>query len=192
MVTKRANRSRALDLLLELGIAVGIVSLILVASFFYAGHENDSWMPSPNILKQSAWIIGVTCFGLVYSYLAYSTRRLQRGMADKKHLRPLMTVLENWHMNTFIAAACFIAALALLWQMLSEHGRIDASATLQVLLGSVIVVGGLSMLKMGARLRSHCVARRFLANSLTGYVLPIGLILYGAVRLISGIYRFFK
>jgi hypothetical protein len=48
------------------------------------------------------------------------------------------------------------------------------------------------MLKMGARLRSGSVARKYMANSLTEYVLPIGLILYGAVRLISGIYRFFR
>ncbi len=192
MVTERAKRSRALDVVLELGIAVGIVGLLLVVAFFYATHQDANWMPSPYSLKQGAWIVGVTGLGVVYTYLAYSTRSLQRSMADKKYLQPLMALPEKWYMNAAIAAACFIAALALLWRMVSEHARVNASAAVQVLLGAVIFLGGLQMVRVGAMLRSHSVGQKFLAHSLTAYVLPIGLILYGTIRLVSGIYLFLK
>jgi hypothetical protein len=192
MVPKPTSRSRALDITLELGIAIGIVALLLVVAFFYETYENAKWMPSPDSLTQGAWIFVAAGLGVAYSYLAYSTRRLQRSMADKNYMQPLMALMDKWYMDAAIAAVCFIVAVALLWRMLAEQRNFNASAMLQVLMGAIIVLGGVGVLRLRARLRSHSGRTEKLSQPFTTYVLAAAVIVYGAVRIISGIYLFVK
>jgi len=192
MVAKQAKRSRALDIFLELGIAIGIAGLALLGAFFYAAYENARWMPSADTLKQGAWTLATTGFGFAYLYLAYSTRRLQRLVADKPQLQPLMALMDRWYIDAGIAAACFVVAIALFRRMLGERGGINVPAALQVVTGVVFVLGGMAVLRAGARLRPHAVQWKLLANPITTYVLAFAGLLYGAARIISGIYLFVK
>jgi hypothetical protein len=192
MVTKRTKRSRALDVVLELGIAITIVAVVILGALFYATFAQANWMPSPESLKQGAWLVGATGIGIAYVYLAYSTRRLKRLVADKPQLQQLTALMNSWYKDAAIAGMSFLVAFALLWRMLGEHGGINVAATIQVVTGVVLMLGGLAVLRIENRLRSHSAKSKPLANALTVYVLPGAAILYGAARVCSGIYLFAK
>lgn len=78
----RHSRSRALDLVWEVLIALAIVCVLLGFTFFFAANDDAHWMPSPAMRRHIAWSITGFGLGVAYLYLALSTRRLEQKMSN--------------------------------------------------------------------------------------------------------------
>jgi hypothetical protein len=185
------------DLLWETLIALALVVVILAATIFYADHEHAPWMPSAEMLKHVGWSLGAFGFGALYLYLALSGRRLEQEMPQ---LRRFITFSARWFVSLGISGLLFIFGIWLLWPVLRRFeltlpaGRMwtISPAGLQVALGLLLIFGGYCILELTLRKNSTGKKSKGLRALLASYALPIGMVVYGAMRLGSGLWVLFK
>jgi hypothetical protein len=193
----RSWRSRLIDALWELLIALAIVSVAIAGGFFYAAHENDSWMPSHEMLQHLGWSVAGLGLGAAYLYLAVSTRRLERKISIPQ-LRQLLNLGQRWPVSLGISVMCFVFGLWSLWPVVQRYGLTlpptrkwnVQPAAFQVVAGLVWMLWGASVFKLRTYLASRTSAA--LKVRLASYVLSIGMFVYGVVRFSSGLFVLFK
>ena len=190
-------RSRFIDALWELIIALAIVGVLIAGGFFYVAHENDSWMPSHEMLQHMGWSVVGLGLGVAYIYLAISTRRLERKISIPQ-LRQLLNLSQRWPVSVGISIVCFAFGLWSSWPVVQRYEltlpptrKFNLQpAAFQVLAGLLWMFSGASVLKLRMYLASRTSAA--LKGRLASYALSVGMIVYGAVRFGSGLFVLFK
>jgi hypothetical protein len=192
-----SRRSRFIDALGELIIALAIVSVLIAGIFFDIAHENDSWMPSREMLQHLGWSVAGLGFGAVCIYFAVSTRRLERQIRTPQ-LRQVLNLGPSWLITLGIGVLCFVFGLRSLWTVVERHGfTLPPTSKWNVQPAAFQVVAGLLWMFLGAsvlKLRMYLASRTSAALKarLASYALSVAMIVYGTVRLGFGLFVLFK
>ena len=194
----RRSPSRLFDLLWELLIATAIVGALITGAFFVGAHQNSSWMPPPEIRQRIAWSLGGLGLGAMYLYLAVSTRRLERRLSNMPQLRQFISFGQRWFISLGISGLFLIFGVWSLCPVVQQYELRRAPAkdsavhpaVFQFAAGLIWMLSGASILK----LRIHLANRKSAGQEtrLSSYLLPVGMVAYGAVQFISGVLLFLK
>jgi hypothetical protein len=191
--TTAAARTKLLDSVYLLLAALAVVAVIGVVTAFFIAYKDAVWMPHGDRATQLFGAVFGFGFGVAYLYVALQSHRLQRTLAGKPYLKPLMTLNTQWWVSLSISVIGFVVAIYSLALFVSNDRATNASsvsALIQLLGGTVLILSGGMFVAMTLRVRSK--ARLSASNVVFGLLLPAVLIVSGIARVIAGCWRLIR
>jgi len=194
------SRHRVVGLLWETLIALALVVTVVAVAIFYADHESASWMPSPQMLRPMGWSLVGFGFGAMYLYLALVTRRLEQKISNMPQLRQFITFSRRWFVSLGVSGLFFIFGIWSLWPVLRRYKLTPPAAriwtlppaSLQVVTGLLWMLGGIGILELTSRMNPAGKESGRQRAYLASYALPVGMVVYGALRVGSGFWLLLK
>jgi magnesium-transporting ATPase (P-type) len=196
----KRSRSRLVDLFWEVLIAIVLVAVILAAAVFYAEHEQAPWMPTPERIKQIGWSLAGFGFGVAYLLLAFSTRRLEQKLSNMPQLQQFITFSQRWFFYLAVSALFFTFGFWSLWPVLQGYKLIPPDLRtwtnplvgLEMFLGLLWILGGYGILELKLKMSSRDEQSKVWSSDPISFLLAIGTMVYGAGKLVTGLYLLFK